>query len=265
MKPLYFEILFAGLPKPSTFIVTARPGGRATRSLSTIMPSVNWWMTKSFCGRSCLPTRFETYVRDLVDLLGGHRADRLAGDLAVADVPLGVQREADVGLEQPALQALRLAEEVAAAGLDVEQQQRLGLARREQVALDRRVGLVGAVHPVVAGVGVGDRRDELEGGQHRLARGRVGARDALEALGGALGRADAEHAEALALRRAVERDDALARGRSCGRRPAAARRAAWGPSAPRSPLSVPPHERSASTRSSRSAASTPPAARRRRR
>ena len=166
-------------------------------------------MTKSFSGRSCSTTRSDSHFAISLTLLRRDTADLLARDLAFDDRPLRIQRQADVRLQQPRLQALGLREEVGPSGLDVEQQQRLRAARALQVAIDDLRGLLGAVHAVVAGVGVGDRRDELERRQHRTRLALVGARHARQARRGARRRADAEDPEALVLGRAVEPDDAV--------------------------------------------------------
>ena len=68
-------------------------------------------------------------ARDGVDVLGLDRADPGAGHRA-GRVPLGVEREADVGLAQPAVEVARLGEEVGVPGLDVEHEQRLGAPGR---------------------------------------------------------------------------------------------------------------------------------------
>ena len=134
--------------------------------------------------------------------------DDLPGDLAVAHAPLRVQREAHVGLLEPLLQPRRLREEVRAPGLDVEQQQRLRLAGRLEVAADHGVGLARAVHAVLARVGVGDHRDQLERREHRTVLALVRLGLAREPARRALRRADPERAELAALRRPVVRHDA---------------------------------------------------------
>ena len=65
---------------------------------------------------------------DLIDDARVDRPDDLARDLALADVPLGVQRQRDVRLAQPLRQPPRLGEEAGAAGLDVEDEQRVDAA-----------------------------------------------------------------------------------------------------------------------------------------
>ncbi len=133
------------------------------------------------------------------------------GTSPAGDAPLGVEREPDVGLAQPALQPRRLGEEVRAAGLDVEQQQHVVAPRGAQVAPDHGVGLAAAVHAVLAGVGVRDHGDQLHRRKHRPAPALIGSRLPGEALGGMIGRADPERAELARLRGAVERDHALVR------------------------------------------------------
>ena len=134
--------------------------------------------------------------------------DHLAGDLAGTDAPLRVEREAHVRLAQPPLQPRRLVEEVRAAGLDVEQQEHPVAPGGAQVAVDDPRRLARAVHAVVARVRVGDDGDELERGLHGAPGPRVGAGLAREPPRGLVGRADAEGAELLVLRRAVEGHDA---------------------------------------------------------
>ena len=176
------------------------------------MSSVNWWISRSFCGS----------LRRLVSLLSQSvvaltsravdAADHLAGDLARAHPPLGVEREPDVGLLEVLAQALGLGEEVAAAGLDVEDQQRLGLAGGLQVAADDRIRLAQVVAAVLAGAGGGDDRDQLHRRHH-------GPRLALVALGLlgelacviAAGEPMPSAPSSLVLRRAVVGDDAVVR------------------------------------------------------
>jgi hypothetical protein len=144
--------------------------------------------------------------RDLVDLRRRDRADHRAG-LGARGVPLGIERDPDVGLAQPAVEVPDLVEEVRVAGLDVEHEQRLGAACRAQVAADDRVALAGAVGAVLARVRIGHRGDELHRGQHRPRLLHVVARLAAQPAAGGVRRADAERAELVALRGAVERHD----------------------------------------------------------
>ena len=74
---------------------------RAQRCLSSIMSSVNWWTTNSFCGQLALADELSRATPTRVDVGGVDRADHLARDLPGADMPLGVEREADVRLAQP--------------------------------------------------------------------------------------------------------------------------------------------------------------------
>jgi hypothetical protein len=99
---------------------------------------------------------------DRVDVVRLHRADLRAGH-GPGRVPLGVEREADVGLAQPAVEVARLGQEVGVAWLDVEHQQRLRAPRGGKVAADNGVALARAVQPVHAWVVVGDVRQQLEG------------------------------------------------------------------------------------------------------
>ena len=130
------------------------------------MSGVNWWITNSFSGRSSSLHGLGEVGGDLVDGLGVDRADHLARYLGRADVPLGVEREADVGHPQVGLEPLDLVAKVRAAGLDVEQQQPPQPPRLGEVAPDHRVGLAQDVLAVVARVGGGDRGDQLEHRQH---------------------------------------------------------------------------------------------------
>ena len=68
-----------------------------------------------------------------------------------------------------------------------------------------------AVEAVGPGVAVGDVGQQLEGQHHRARLPGVGLGLLGEAPRGVVGRADAERAELVALRRAVEGDDAVAR------------------------------------------------------
>src|ERR687898_2268211 len=150
-------------------------------------------------------------ARDLVDGRGVGGADLLRRQQRRLHAPLGVERQADVRLAQPALQRLRLLEERRVAGLDVEQQQHLVRPRHPQVAPDRRVVLAYRVVPAVAGLAGHDRGDQLEGGQDRPPGARVWARLPLEPAGRAPPRADPEGAELVVLRRPVVRHHPTAR------------------------------------------------------
>ena len=226
-------------------------------------------MRKSFCGSFRLHGELRQPRRHRVDLARVDVPDHLTGHLARAHPPLGVEREADVGLLEPALEAPRLGEEVRAPGLDVEHQQRLRLACRAVVAVDDRGVLARVVALALARVGGGGDRDQLHGGEHRAPRGRVRLGLALEPPRRVRRRADPERAELVVLRRAVVGDDPPVRQQLRARR-AAARRA-WAP--PRffalaacfAGVRRRHRRRAAPRRPPRSAAATPSATRRRRR
>ena len=109
------------------------------------MSSVNWWISNSFWGRLWRCTSWSSHAVVALTSRALDAADHVARHLTGAHPPFGVQCEPDVGLLEPLAQPLGLGEEVRAAGLDVEDQQRLGLARRLQVAADHRVGLAQVV------------------------------------------------------------------------------------------------------------------------
>ena len=134
---------------------------------------------------------------------------RLAGDPSPADDPLRIDREVDVGLDQPLAQGPDLVGELRPAGLDVEDQARARRSRPVEIDLDHLVVLAGAVEAVGPATGGGEDGDEVEGADHRaLAERDVGLR-----LGGELAaRADRRSAaeDRLAhLRSPVEGDQPL--------------------------------------------------------
>ena len=78
------------------------------------MSSVNWWITTSFSGSPSRCGELRQPRGHGVDLARVDAADHLARHLSGLHPPLGVEREADVRLAQPALQPRGLGEEVRA-------------------------------------------------------------------------------------------------------------------------------------------------------
>ena len=109
------------------------------------MSSVNSWTSSSFCGSLYRVTSWSSQAVVALTSREPTLPITWPGTWPGRHPPLGVQRQADVGLLEPLAQPLGLGEEVRAAGLDVEDQQRLGLARGLQVAADHRVRLAQVV------------------------------------------------------------------------------------------------------------------------
>ena len=102
-------------------------------------------------------------IDDAVDLLGLHVADGDVGQPVRRQLPLGVQRQADVRLLQQLLVELRLLDEIGAAGLEIDDDVSAGLGHRVDVRLQRfdgrRLGVVAAR----AGRSLRHGGDDLEG------------------------------------------------------------------------------------------------------
>ena len=153
-------------------------------------------------------------LADPVDLVDADRADPLEGLLAGPEPPLRVEGEPDPGAPEQLLVVLGLVEEVAAAGLQVDDDVGAGalggLHPREQPPHRRAVG-VGPVLAPGPGRHGGDeleRRDDRGVGEPAVLAGEV--RRPGDRLGGRL---LAEHAEGCRAGVAVERDHPPARER----------------------------------------------------
>jgi hypothetical protein len=106
---------------------------------------------------------------------------------------------------------LHLRQELAASGLEVEDQQQAMSVRCCQVGRDGRVRDRPGVQPVAARAGLRDRRDQLHGRLDGAAESCVGRGSPLDRRGRLIRRSGAEYAELGAARRAVVRDNPIRR------------------------------------------------------
>jgi hypothetical protein len=164
--------------KDSSFVLTA-PNPSICRTVAR--PGRNMILLRS--GSSLmLGDKARQVVGDRVDAGCRSRTEFLAGQLARTQLPLWIQPHSDRRVAQETGIALDLRQELAAARLEVQDQQQLVPMGCRQVARDgRRVHrrAVGSLRP---GIRRGNRGDELERRQHRLAELGVSAGLALHPL-----------------------------------------------------------------------------------